>query len=387
MSETQHYLCLECIKDKYLKNYVLIRYDSIETCSICQNKSRGININNQNLNDFCRFLIRYHYPEYEYNSHFGGDNLPSQFYKENPIISHLYNDNDARLEEIEDFLFLLFDLHNDNSEIDLYYGHYNGERFLWPNAIKNEKSKIWEQYTKELQEVNYYELEEHAKETFEKILDGLRHTLAIDMVFHRARIGYEIKKESTNLGTNTIDIKIPFKGQQISSPPILRANPGRANRQGVSFLYLASTEETALGEVRPHPGHYVSVSKFNSIVKLHVADLRLIDLEKYYKSEDLLESFKLLRDLSDELSIPILPEEKQNYIVTQFITDIVRQLGFDAILYNSSVTNGYNVVAFDPRKFSNESQDSTLIKISSVSFTYKQIEYEIDNWMKNLTEK
>ena len=150
---------------------------------------------------------------------------------------------------------------------------------------------------------------------------------------------------------------------------------------------MASTKETAIGEVRPHPGHYVSVSEFKNTEKLHVADLRLIDLTKYFDDEKLLESFKLLRDLSDELSIPILPEEKENYLVTQFITDIIRQLGFDGIMFNSSVSDGYNLVAFDPSKFSNKNLNSTLLKISAVKFDFKPIEYLRDNWMDNLNEK
>ena len=42
-------------------------------------------------------------------------------------------------------------------------------------------------------------------------------------------------------------IKAPFKDKEISCPLPNKANAGRANRQGVSFLYLSSTMETALG--------------------------------------------------------------------------------------------------------------------------------------------
>ena len=93
-----------------------------------------------------------------------------------------------------------------------------------------------------------------------------------------------------------------------------------------------------------------------------------------------------MRDISEELSIPILPEEKENYLVTQFISDIIRQIGFDGILFNSSLSDGYNLVAFNNDKFSFISSSQSLIKIKKVEFKYKPIIYMIDSFMENVKE-
>jgi hypothetical protein len=43
----------------------------------------------------------------------------------------------------------------------------------------------------------------------------------------------------------------PFIGAAIGAPPLAEATPGRLNRDGVSFLYLATEEARAAAEVRP----------------------------------------------------------------------------------------------------------------------------------------
>lgn len=152
-------------------------------------------------------------------------------------------------------------------------------------------------------------------------------------------------------------------------------------------MYLASDSKTAFGEVRPHPGHYVSYGEFTSNKELIVADLRFIDLMKFYRDNKKLALFKLLKDLSEELSIPILPEEQENYLVTQFISDVIRQLGFDGILFKSSVSSGHNFVAFNTDNFVFKVGSSKLIKITSVEFGFKATEYHIDNFLERAIEK
>lgn len=387
MDETKtFYLCVECSKDIYLKNYVNANAKSNEICMICLDKRRTLNISDDSeIIDFCRFLIRYHFPEYEYNTHWGGDNLPHQFYSDNPIISHQFADLSNREIEVEEFLYELFDISNYDSNIELYYGHDENGRGLFPEAIKSVKSNTWRTYKEELQKKNFYLLEGQARETFAKLLDSLTIKIHKGENYFRARIGYKEKAEE--IGTSSVKIKVPFSEDELSAPPILKAKAGRANRQGVAFLYLASDSTTAFGEIRPHPGHYVSYGEFTSQIELTVADLRFIDLMKFYRDENKLQLFKLLKDLSDELSIPILPEEQKNYLVTQFISDVIRQLGFDGILFNSSVSTGHNLVAFNKDNFVFKAGSSKLIKVTSVEFGYKPIEYHIDNFFERAIEK
>lgn len=382
------YLCHSCIKDKYLHHLFSQSQTSIETCAICVVKKSVVNVSdNENFRNFSRFLIRYHYPEYDYNPHVGGDDLPRPFYNENPILSHNFIgfETSDRKEEIDDFLHELFDLHNYKNPIELYCGHYEGTRLLFTTPIKEEKSKLWESYKSHLKDKNYFLIEDDAKKNIGEILGEFKTVVLAKQLYWRSRIGFtEIAKFIT---ITAVKLKTAYTHSDIGAPPAMKATPGRANRQGVSFLYLASDKHTALGEVRPHPGHYVSIGKFESLKDLTMADLRFVDLSKFYNDPKKLETFKLLRDLGDELGLAVLPEEKQNYLITQFISDIIRQLGFDGILFNSSVSNGHNLVIFDPNDFRYLDNDGELVRIVTVDYRYKTTEYHIDGFLEKAIEK
>lgn len=377
-------ICSDCAKDEFLKDYINKKANKNDVCTICLENKKSINLSSDSLfTSFSRYLIRYHYPEYEYNPHWGGEDLPSPFFEHNPIVSHNFVERPDKEIIMEDFFYTMFDLWVDNSEIDLYYGHDEGGRGLFPNSIKEEKSLTWMNYKKQLQTTNFYLLEEKAKNTFEKLIEKLSKEIKIGAVYSRARIGYkEIIQEK-----NFSKMKVAYSENELSSPPIFKSKAGRANRQGVSYLYLASNSETAIGEVRPHPGHYVSIGKFENNENLKVLDLRFINLIEYFKNPKEFEIFKFLRDISEELSIPILPDEKENYLVTQFISDIIRQIGFDGIMFKSSISDGHNLVAFNSEKFNFINKSQKLIKITKAQFLHRPVEYDLDFFMEIAREK
>lgn len=385
--ENDRFLCSDCAKDEYLKRYVTKEAKSKNTCEICQVKKKSLNISNDaKIRNFCAFLIRYHFAEQDYNTHWGGEYPPHQFYSENPIISHSFANFEGRELEIEEFLYELFELNSDKTNELIFAGHDNdGMRHLYPEPLSEEKSKTWYRYKGELQKRNYFLLEDEAKFELKYLLASLESTIRKGTSFFRARIGY--KTEEKEVDTFPVRVKVPYEGKEISSPPPQKTKGGRANRHGVSYLYLASKIETALGEVRPHPGHYVSIANFENTVSLRFVDLRFVDLMKYYDDPKKLEAFRILNDLSNELSIPVLPEEQENYLVTQFISDVVRQLNYDGIIYKSSVSEGYNLVVFTPETCSYQKSSSELFKISSLSFNYKRIGYNIDGFLGVAKEK
>jgi len=386
--EQEYFLCKDCVVDNYLKGLVSKNSDSENTCAICLQKKKVANISsNQDVKDLSRFLIRYYYPEYEYNIHWGGDELPKLFYHENPIISNKFSNQSTREVEIEEFLMHLIDLWGFDNPIPIYWGHDDYGRGLFIESIKNEKAKLWVNFKKHLRQKNYYLIEDEAKKKLAPYFKELDFTVDTNIELVRARIGFKEEEKHLEHYARPIQIKVPYTNGEISAPPPLKATAGRANRHGVSYLYLASDIETAIGEVRPHPGHYISIGKFKPLENLKVVDLRAIDLLKYFKSGDNLEVFKLLRDLADELSIPILPEEKENYLVTQFISDIVRQLNYDGILFKSSVSDGYNFVAYNAEKFGYLPDSSRLIKVQKIEFDYKDVEFDFDGFIQKAIEK
>ena len=137
---------------------------------------------------------------------------------------------------------------------------------------------------------------------------------------------------------------------------------GRANTAGIPVLYLASTEEAAISEIRPWVGSNISVAQFEI-----VRDLKAVDLSLEHGNSSL-DGLTLLQlsgedvpdaetkekavwtDIDNAFSRPVtLSENLSDYVPTQILAESFRQAGHDAIIYRSSFgENGYNIAIFDP---------------------------------------
>jgi hypothetical protein len=190
--------------------------------------------------------------------------------------------------------------------------------------------------------------------------------------YNRARIGYENKYHSESDWQGNFHYK-PFTNQDLSAPPPTLASSGRLNRQGVSFLYLATDEETSLSEVRPHPGQKVSVGAFKSSRGLRVADFRKISILNYCDSDEHLEEFVFFKRIDELFSLPIPPEDRGKYTITQFLSDAIRHLGFDGIGYKSSVAKGSNLVLFDPSSFTYEPNSAKVVEILELQYRHSHL--------------
>lgn len=189
--------------------------------------------------------------------------------------------------------------------------------------------------------------------------------------YYRARIGYDrcVKYFDIDGEPGNREILVPHTGSEIAAPPPPKCTAGRLNRPGVSYLYLATDPETAVAEVRPHPGHLVSIGQFTLKRDIWVADLRELDRTQFIDSDEMIEMFLFLHNVSKQLSMPVTPEEKNKYLLTQFFADIVRQSDFDGILYKSSVSEkGDNLVLFDPKLAEFVPSGSRLFKVEKVKY-------------------
>jgi hypothetical protein len=141
------------------------------------------------------------------------------------------------------------------------------------------------------------------------------------------------------------------------------------NRQGVSFLYLASNLKTSISEVRPHPGHMCSIGIFESIKEIIIADFTKIKVTDFHQSDKRLDLFMTISALENLFSMPITPEtRKEDYHFTQLMADTFRQLNFDGIQFRSSVGAGTNLVVFDPSNFEYKDSSGSVHKVSSLEY-------------------
>ena len=193
------------------------------------------------------------------------------------------------------------------------------------------------------------------QEEFLKTVAATSHSRAVTMkagyVLWRAQLGHDWREEFKD-GES---FEVPAAHPPARMKPLAeKASDGRANPKGIACLYLATKQETAVLEVRPLIGSYVSIAQFK-ILK----DLRLVDcsakvignLERYLKKDWTPEDTEkqVWSDINSAFSAPVeRGDDSLDYVPTQIIAEIFKLNGFDGIAYKSSYgEDGLNIALFD----------------------------------------
>lgn len=183
----------------------------------------------------------------------------------------------------------------------------------------------------------------------------------------RARIGHKLTEQGE---------KLPL-GLAEMGPPSPEDSPGgRANPPGIPFLYTALDQPTAVAEIRPWKGALVSVAKFVLTRKITIIDLANIPpIQTPFGIDSLawvLESRYMLSILGDKLSMPIDPYASEiEYVPTQYLAELIRDLRYDGILYKSGLGPNDNLVLFDPSAARVESVD--LVEVTDVRYNFRNL--------------
>lgn len=347
------YLCSKCVKDTKLKLYFKSQPLVKEKCTFCKKKNIiCLKISdNLNFSNFFTALIRYHYSEDYYNRHWGGNYLYKLFMQDNDILNYHNMEFTKKIDFIIDELCCIIqDKYFPSGDgVYLYYGHIEGIRGCYFESVKHTTNSYLKHIGTKLLEKNYFLYEKEVQKKILAYKKYFKNSLTKSSSFYRARIGYEKKEVSKDLWNHQVKYT-PYSNERISAPDTKLVNGGRLNRQGVSFLYLATNIETAINEVRPDPGHKVSIGKFQSTKKL-----KIVDFDKAFinlsDNEELLDKFKFLNHIDQLFSRRITQDERHKYIITQFFAEIFRKLGFDGIKFTSSLGSGKNLLIFNPKDF------------------------------------
>jgi RES domain-containing protein len=157
----------------------------------------------------------------------------------------------------------------------------------------------------------------------------------------------------------------PRDKKHLSAPPSPLAAAGRMNPAGISYLYLALEQETAVAEVAIDPPSGYVVARFSAQTHLQVLDLTQIpDLPSIFDYQRLEERELLLFliDFIDKISRPVVKDGREHVeyvpsqVVCEFFASVFRRDGvrLDGILYPSALRpGGRNLVLF-PRHHSEE---------------------------------
>lgn len=372
--DNKAFICIDCIKDSKLKKYFSLQETEKAICTFCKiNNNYCLEMErNTDFINIVRALVRYHYWEDEYNHHFGG----LRFYE--LITSENFIFNSERFIDDVDLDILTCGIEDcDDCEIDLYYGHIDGIRWSFGKRIKDRRNNNLLVLESKLLEKNYFLLEKEFHKELKLFKKYFKSSVLKKSIFYRARIGYKetVKDEDTiyNYMDENSGLKyIPYSDEDIGASPITKLSQGRLHRTGTSFLYLATDIETALTEVRPDPGHKVSIGCFKSIKKLKIADLDQAFI-RLSKNEKGLEKYVFINHIDQLLSRPVTMDERYRYLITQFFSDAFRKLGFDGIYFTSSVGTGQNLLIFNPSNFEYIVDEANVYDINALKYQYAKI--------------
>lgn len=163
-----------------------------------------------------------------------------------------------------------------------------------------------------------------------------------------------------------------------------RAREGRANPAGIPVLYLATSLQTAISEVRPWIGSEVSVAKFKTSRDLKVIHLSVENGESKLKRIEwaLRHSEKVLSPEAKEQTVwlyvdqafsrPIsVSDDTADYVPTQILAEFFRDNGYDAVIYRSQFgEKGFNIALFDIKDA--EMTRAAPHEVTAVEIKYKQ---------------
>ena len=360
-------LCTSCINNNSLRSVIESEGTSTATCTVCgATDVAAIDCANTELRSKFRALIRYHFSEWHYNRHWGGDSIEELLFSENPITNY---ETDWNSDEYEGALLEIIEpAYEEYDEgISLFAGYTDGDQNPLLVALKDDFDSRLVELRDQSQVRNHFLLDDEVKTLLTPHISDLDIQFPKGSVLIRSRLGFA-DRAIPLMGLDDERHYRPYSASSISAPPPPVAGAGRMNRGGVSFLYLATDADTAVAEIRPHPGHFCSVGSFEASRDLRFADLTSIDVCNYAASDKQLDEYLLLKTIDDLFSIPVTPESRTDYHLTQLLADAFRHLGFDGVCYRSSVGEGKNYVVFDPRLFGYVDGSGAVYKIQGLTY-------------------
>jgi hypothetical protein len=174
-----------------------------------------------------------------------------------------------------------------------------------------------------------------------------------DEIYWRAQIGYVRDRY----------VRSPFSPERMK-PLFAKAKEGRVNPKGVSYLYLATNMQTAIQEVRPWLGSYITIAQVQiakdmtlidcskNIHKLDGTGLDSIYPEINGRKNDELSNSEIEKcvwsEIDREFSMPVDPsDDTADYVPTQILAELFKADGYDGIIYNSLFAEGKNLALFN----------------------------------------
>lgn len=121
---------------------------------------------------------------------------------------------------------------------------------------------------------------------------------------------------------------------------------GRCNPQLIPYLYVTSSPECSIHEIRPNINEYVSVANIKVLDRVSFINLSL-DVLSGDATQSLVPGvydITVLFYLNEMFSKPT--RQSEDYLLSQYIAEKIKNYGFDAIAYRSAAYNGKENICY-----------------------------------------
>lgn len=292
----------------------------------------------------------------------------------------------------------------DNPESDLLKSFLKNDWYIFSEALETSKiEKLIKEMCPRFIEKNPYLLSDRLiiKEQFDKehlnknsifrgygwkeFSDGIRNNVRYHSNYlnHKVLKSYIQHSEAVVLkGEKFYRARIAdaiegFGSCEMGSPPAGLARGGRANPEGIPYLYLGDTGKTAIYEARAAMYDYITIGVFECTKNLKVINFINFDkISPFRKGETKIEYLnhainnEHLKRISREIAKPLRNNGNNlEYLPTQYICDFIKTLNYDGIKYRSSMNlGGYNIAFFNEKLF--KCIDTKTYDVESIDYTY-----------------
>lgn len=202
-----------------------------------------------------------------------------------------------------------------------------------------------------------YVWKKEAKAFLDTVLASIRErdrTISEGSILYRAQHGLVCEEDECG-------VTILAHDRERMKPLAGRAREGRANPAGISTLYMAFSEQTAISEVRPWIGSELSVAQMRISRDVKVIDLSpnhgqtsfqhlsFAELSGNKPTSRERKEMAVWTDIDNAFSRPVMrTDQTADYVPTQILAELFCEQGYDGLVYRSQFgESGYNICLFD----------------------------------------
>lgn len=259
----------------------------------------------------------------------------------------------------------------------------------------SELVREWDEFKNSIKHKNRFGngISDNLLNSLKYILTTNRYSIDKDQIYFRARIGSKVHKATNTFGypgEEEFDERIvekAFSHKEIMAPPPELVTEGRLNPRGISYLYVAESDQTAIAEVRPHKNNKVSVARVRTNDSIEVSCFDNTTFFEVTPLETQISLYLLTNYLNIEFSKPINDDTRYiDYLPTQYVSELAKNQEIEGIRYSSSLDEeGTNFCIFSTEKV--DFEDSGIATVSSVNLTIETPDFyrvgvlkDLDGW-------